>query len=89
MDILIEVIIDIYGEIVFGMIPEKGLTERARRLLKLLAAVVFLGMVALTAVGTYYLFEEGRLIGLLPLGIALALLIAHVVLFLIAKGRKR
>ncbi len=88
MDILIEIIVDIYGEIVFGMIPEEGLTKRARRLLKLLAAAVFLGMVALTAVGSYYLFEERRLIGLLPIGIALTLLIAHIVLFFFAKRRK-
>ncbi len=88
MDLLIEIIVDIYGEIVFGMIPEEGISKRARRLMTLLGTVVLLGMVALTAVGTYYLIEEGRLIGLLPLGIALALLAAHVVLFFMARRRK-
>lgn len=89
MDILIEIIVDIYGEIIFGMIPKEGLSRRARNLIKLVAAVIFLGVVALTAVGTYYLIEEDRMIGLLLIGIAAVILVAHIVLFCIFRKRKK
>ena len=89
MDDLIELVVDLYGEIVFGLIPKEGLSRRALVGIKVVAAVIFLAMISLLAVGSYYLFEEGRMIGLLPIGIAVALLLAHIIVFLIFKLRKR
>ena len=89
MDVLIEIIIDVYGEIIFGLIPEEGISRRARRLIKLTAIMIFFGVVALTAVGTYYLVQERRAIGFLPIGIAIAILAAHIVLFVVTRKRKK
>ena len=88
MDFFVELIIDLYGELVFGMIPERGISRRARIVIKLVAAVLTLTTFALAMVGLYYL-DEGRPIGFLPLGIAAAILIAHIAFFVIVRRRRK
>ena len=88
MEILVELIIELYGELVFGMIPEEGISRRARTVIKVVAALIFVTTFILAMLGVYYL-NDGRMIGLLPIGIAAASLVAHIVFFVVARKRKR
>ena len=88
MEFLVELIIELYGELVFGMIPEKGISRRARTVIKVVAALIFVTTFILAMLGVYYL-NDGRMIGLLPIGIAAASLVAHIVFFVVARKRKR
>ena len=88
MEFLVELIIELYGELVFGMIPEKGISHRARTVIKVVAALIFLTTFILAMLGVYYL-NDGRMIGLLPIGIAAAILVVHIVFFVVARKRKR
>lgn len=87
MEFLVELIIELYGELVFGMIPEKGISRRARTVIKVVAAFIFVTTFILAMLGVYYL-NDGRMIGLLPIGIAAAILVAHIVFFCVVRKRK-
>ena len=88
MDFFVELIIELYGELVFGMIPERGISRRARIVIKLVAIAIFLVTFVLAILGAYYL-DAARPIGFLPLGIAAAIIVAHIVFIVVMRKHRK
>ncbi len=83
MDILIEVLLDIYMECMFLIIPEEKRTKKHYLLAKIIAAICTLGILALGCWGIVWIWEENNPWGWLPFGIALLLSTAQITLGII------
>ena len=86
MDLLFEILFEVYAELMFLIIPEeKRMNKKYTVISKIIAILVFLGVIALVLWGVYLIFDCGRLIGILPISIAaiisLLQIIAGILLF--------
>ncbi len=91
MDILIEVLLDIYMELMFLIIPEEKRTKKHVFLAKLTAIVATLGILVLGVWGLVWILQEGKRLGWIPLGIAIVLStiqIAFGIIITIRRNRK-
>ncbi len=73
MDLLIEILLEVYMELMFLIIPEDKRRKKHRVVMTLIAIVLTFGLMALGLWGIYLLAEEKNGWGCLPLGIAIAL----------------
>ena len=48
MDLLIEILLDVYGELIFLIVPEKRTNKKYIIITKIIAILVFIGVAALT-----------------------------------------
>ncbi len=91
MDILIEILLDIYMECMFLIIPEEKCTKRQLLIMKVIAIVCTLGILALGVWGAVWVFDGKNAWGWLPLSLAILLsaiqIIFGIVLF-IRRNRK-
>lgn len=85
MDIIAEILIELYGELMFLIIPEKRLGKTYTAVVKITAVTVFLGVIALVIWGGVLIWERGNLLGIIPLSvgvlISLAQIIAGIILY--------
>ena len=85
MELLAEILFEVYGELMFLVIPEKKMSKKYVMIAKVIAILVFVGVIALAIWGIVLISEYNDLIGILPISIAvlisLAQIIAGVVLF--------
>ena len=78
MDLLIEILFDVYGELVLLAVPEESLTRRQAILARVLAAAVLVITLGLVLLGVLLISERGQLIGILPIALAAVLSIAQI-----------
>lgn len=71
MDILVEILLDIYMECMFLIVPEDKRSKKHYLWAKILAVVCTLGVLALALWGGVTVFEDKKLWGWIPLGIAI------------------
>ena len=83
MDILVEIFLEIYIELMFLIIPEKNITKKHKIIAKILAIVVVLGVLALGIWGGVMIWEYGKLWGIAPFTIAIVISVAQIVLGII------
>ena len=85
MDLVIEIILEIYMELMFLVVPEKNATKKHIWIAKIAAVLVVLGIFALVIWGCVLIVDQNNLWGILPISIAVAVslvqIIAGIVLF--------
>ena len=85
MDIIFEIFFEIYGELMFLIVPEKNRSKKTVFLSKLIATLVLLGVLALAIWGLVLVFEYENMWGTVPVAVAvivsLAQIIAGIVLY--------
>ena len=85
MDIVIEILLEIYMELMFLVIPEKNASKKHIWIAKIMAILVVLGIFALVIWGGVLIVDHSNMWGILPIAIAvvisLAQIIAGIVLF--------
>ena len=85
MDIVIEILLEIYMELMLLVIPEKNASKQYIRIAKIVAILVIVGIFALAIWGGVLIAEHHNLWGIVPVAIAvilsLAQIIAGIVLF--------
>lgn len=85
MDIIAEILFELYGELMFLIIPEKRLGKTYTAVVKITAVTVFLGVIALVIWGGVLIWECKNLLGIIPLAtgvfISLAQIIAGIILY--------
>lgn len=78
MDIIIEVLLSVYMEFMFLIVPEEKCTKKHKIISAIVACITTFGLMALAFWGMYLIFEEGKEIGYLPLTVAILLSIAQI-----------
>lgn len=78
MEILMEIVIEIYLELMFLIVPEKNVTKKQRLAAKLLAVAVLIGLIALVIWGCV-LLEGNNLWGIAPIAVAVVLSLAQII----------
>ena len=85
MELLIEILFEVYGELMFLVVPEKKMSKKYVLISKSIAVLVFLSVIVLAIWGIVLIFDYNNFIGLIPLFaaavISLAQIIAGIVLF--------
>ena len=89
MDLLIEILFDVYGELMLLAVPEESLTRRQAILARLLAAAVLVITLGLVLLGVLLISERGQLIGILPIALAAVLSIAQITAGIVLTVRRR
>ena len=85
MEFLAEILFDVYGELMFLIVPEKKMSKKYVLITRIIAILVFVGVIALALWGVVLISEQSKLIGILPISIAVVIslsqIIAGIVLF--------
>ena len=85
MELLAEILFEVYGELMFLIIPQKKMSKKYVIIAKAIAILVFIGVIALVLWGVILISDYNNLIGIVPISIAvvisLAQIIAGIVLF--------
>ena len=79
MDILIEVILDLYLELMVMIVPEKNVTKGMRVLAIIIAIVLAIGLPALFLLGASLLFEKNTVWGLILMIVSVVLVLAQII----------
>jgi len=79
MELLGEIILELYGELMFLIVPEKNADKKKTILTKVLAATFFLISVALAFWGIVLLADNHNLIGILPLSLAILFSLVQII----------
>ncbi len=91
MDILFEILIEIYMELMFLIIPEEKRGKKHVIFAKLIAVLFTLGILALGVWGIVWIWEKKNPWGWLPFGVAIllsAIQIVSGILLFIRRNRK-
>ena len=89
MDLLFDILFEVYLELMMLIVPEeKAATKKYRIIAILIASLVMVIDFALFILGGALIFDEGRLIGILPLSLAAVLSLAQIVLGIVFSIRK-
>ena len=78
MDILIEILLDVYMELMFLIVPEDKRRKKHRIIAMVVAIIMTFGLMALAFWGVY-LIAEKNMRGLIPLIVAIVLSLAQIV----------
>lgn len=78
MELLTEILFEVYGELMFLIIPEKRMDKKYVIIAKAIAIFVFIGVVALALWGGILIAEYNNLIGILPISIAVVISVAQI-----------
>lgn len=78
MELLTEILFEVYGELMFLIVPEKKMSKKYVMISKIIAILVFIGVLALALWGIVLISEYGKRIGILPLSLAVLISIAQI-----------
>lgn len=79
MDFLIEVVLDLYLELMVMIVPEKNVTKGMRVLAIIIAIVLAIGLPALFLLGASLLFEKNTVWGLILMIVSAVLVLAQII----------
>ena len=79
MDILIEVVLELYLELMVMIVPEKNVTKGMRVLAIIIAIVFAFGLPALFLFGASLLFEKNTVWGLILMIVSALLVLAQII----------
>ena len=83
MDILVEILLEVYMELMILIVPEKNVTKAHRFFAKLFAIFMLLLIFALVIYGAILLTDYGNKLGIIPIVIAIIISIIQIVLGII------
>lgn len=78
MELLGEILFEVYGELMFLIIPEKRLDKKYVIITKIIAVLVFIGVIALAFWGAALVMDNNP-IGILPISIAVAISLLQII----------
>ena len=78
MDVVIEILLEIYMELMFLVIPEKSASKKQMLIAKVLAILAVLTVFALAIWGAVLIVDDHNLWGIAPLAVAVALSVAQI-----------
>lgn len=79
MDLVIEIVLEIYMELMLLIIPEKNVSKKHIIIAKLLAILGLVIIAALLLWGLTLVIDECNLWGIVPIGVAAVLSLAQIV----------
>jgi len=79
MELVVEILFEIYGELMFLIVPEKNRSKRYIRIAKVIAVFAFLSVLALAIWGGVLIWECGNLWGTVPLALAVILSLIQII----------
>ena len=83
MDIIVEIFLEVYMELMLLIIPKKNVTRLHRFLAKLIAIIVLLGIFALVVYGAILWGDYGNKLGIIPIAIAIIISVVQITLGII------
>ena len=85
MELFVEILFEIYGELMFLIIPEKNRSKKHIWISKLIAVVVLLAVISLAIWGSVLISDYNNMWGIVPIATAIVMsliqIIAGIVLF--------
>ena len=78
MDILLEIFLEIYMELMILIVPEKNITKVHKFIAKVIAIVVLLGIFALVIYGAILWGDYGNMLGIIPITIAIIISVVQI-----------
>ena len=78
MELLIEILLEVYMELMFLIVPEDKRRKKHRIITVIIAIVITFGLIALGVWGVYLIADKKNLWGILPLTVAILLSIAQI-----------
>ncbi len=79
MDILIEIILEVYMDLMMLVVPEKNITKKHKVIAGSLAIAVLIGVCALAIWGLVLLIDSKNFLGLIPLTFAVLISVVQIV----------
>lgn len=79
MDIVVEILLEIYMELMFLVIPEKNASKKHIQMAKIVAILVIFGIFALVIWGSVLIADYNNLWGIVPIAIAVILSLAQII----------
>lgn len=79
MELLAEILFEVYGELMFLIIPEKRMSKKYVIVAKVVAVLVFLSVIALALWGAILISDHNDLMGIIPISIAVAISLAQII----------
>lgn len=79
MDIIVEIFLELYMELMMLVVPEENVGKKHRVIASLIAVVVTLGLLALGVWGVVLIVEQDNLLGIIPIVIAVLLSLAQII----------
>lgn len=78
MDIVIEILLEIYMGLMFLVIPEKNATKKHIWIAKITAVLVVLGIFVLVIWGGVLIVDQNNMWGIFPIAIAVVYIIVNI-----------
>ena len=78
MELLFEILFEVYGELMFLIVPEKRADKKYLIITKIFAVLVFLGVLALVGWGIILITDHNNLLGIVPISIAAVISIGQI-----------
>ena len=79
MDVVIEILLEIYMELMLLVVPEKNAGKKQIWIAKIAAIAVVFGILALVIWGAVLILDHNNLWGILPITVAVALSMAQII----------
>ena len=79
MDILVEVFLEIYMELMLFVVPEKNISKKHKVIAKIIAIAVLLVVLALAVWGIILIVDYSNLLGIIPLAFAIVISVFQIV----------
>ena len=79
MDLLFEILFEVYGELMLLIIPEKGRSKGYVIVSKIIALAVILGVLALVIWGAILISDYDNMLGIIPISIGVLISLVQIV----------
>lgn len=79
MELLMEILFDVYGELMFLIIPEKNRSKKIIWISRIIAVAVFLAVVSLGFFGIVLIADYNNLWGILPITVAVIISLSQII----------
>ena len=79
MDILVEIFLEIYMELMLLVVPEKNISKKHKAIAKIIAIAVLLVVLALAVWGIILIVDYSNLLGIIPLAFAIVISVFQIV----------
>ena len=79
MDIVFEILIELYLELMFLIVPEKNVTKKHKIIAAVIALIVIAVIFAFIILGVVLIFEKNNLLGIIPLSLAIIISVVQII----------
>ena len=83
MDFLMELLFEVYLDLMMLIVPEKNISKKHKNIAKVIAILVLFGVIALAFWGIVLIVDNSNLLGIIPLAVAIIISLAQIVLSII------